>query len=465
MSTTSVVIGSVILCVSSTFVYKWHIGKQRLPLPPSPKGDPILGHLRYMPTEYEEAAYKVWGDELGSSIISVNLLGQVIIVLNSIEDANELLVKRALQYSNRFQIPMLSSPRLTGWGNGTALLSYNDRWRGQRRVTHEVLQKKTLKTIWPSIVKQTRLSMQRMPDATDFEAEIARMVGAVVLQSAYGYEVTEANDRMVEIAKAGMKGFSDASMPADFLVNANGTALPSTLNTMLTELANNESKVDRVEEEDRIKWAIGSLYAGAMDTTTSSILVFMLAMIHNPNVQARAQEEVDAVVGDQRLPEMEDQDNLPYVGWIIKEVLRWRPVVPLGVPHACAEDDMYKGYFIPKDAVVMGNAWAMCYNPEIYADPERFNPDRFMDPTTPDPPAFGFGRRICPGQHFAEASLFLAIATMLSVFDIKPATDKQGHSIIPDTKLTANSLIRFPFPFKCLVKPRSEAKRGLLFQG
>ncbi|CAE6502788.1 unnamed protein product [Rhizoctonia solani] len=436
MATTPLLAASAILCVISTIAYKWRDNGHKLPLPPSPKGDPIIAHLRCMPAEYEEAAYKTWGNELRSSIVSVNLLGQVIVVLNSIEDANELLVKRALKYSNRLQVPMLSSPRLSGWGYGTALLTYGDRWRGQRRVTHEVLQKKTLESIWPAIVKQTRLSLRRFLTTTELEPEIAGMVGAIVLQSTYGYEATAMNDPMIEIAKAGMRGFSDASMPADFLVNvlpwleyvpswfpgaewkrkaliwsksrddlinvpfnwtkqqmAAGIAQPSVLNTILTSLANDESELDRAEEEDRIKWAVGSLYGGAMDTTTSSILVFILAMIQNPDVQAKAQEEIDTVIGDYRLPEMEDQDSLPYVGRIIKEVFRWRPAAPLGVPHACAEDDIYKGYLIPKGAVVMSNTWAMCNDPEVYSDPESFNPDRFIDPSTPDSPAFGFGRR------------------------------------------------------------------------
>ncbi|CEL57076.1 O-methylsterigmatocystin oxidoreductase OS=Aspergillus flavus (strain ATCC 200026 / FGSC A1120 / NRRL 3357 / JCM 12722 / SRRC 167) GN=ordA PE=2 SV=1 [Rhizoctonia solani AG-1 IB] len=460
-----------------------------------------------MPTEYEELAYKTWGDQLGSSMVSVNLLGQVIVVLNTAEDANELLVKRALHYSNRFQIPMMSSPRLSGWGKGSGLLNYGDRWRAQRKVTHEVLQKKALKTIWPVIIKHTRRLMQCMMNLQDPQSEIARMVGAVVLQSAYGYEATKAGDPMVEIARVGMKAFSDASIPADFIVNvfpwleyipswfpgagwkrkamawnkaqedlinvpfewtrqqmANGTAQPSAISSILTEVANVQSDGDRAEEEDRIKWAIGSLYAGAIETTTATILIFILAMVHYPDIQAKIQQEVDTVVGDQRLPEIEDQDNLPYIGRVIKEVSRWRPVAPLGVPHACAKDDIYRGHSIPKGSVIMGNIWAMCSNPETYPNPDKFDPDRFIDPTTPDPPVFGFGRRICPGQDFAEASLFLTVATLLSVYDIRPAKDDRGNDIMPETKLVGHSLVRFPFPFQCSFELRSEAKRRLLFQ-
>ncbi|CCO36612.1 O-methylsterigmatocystin oxidoreductase Short=OMST oxidoreductase [Rhizoctonia solani AG-1 IB] len=482
MASVPIAIGSVIICAVLTFAYKWHNKRQHLPLPPSPKGDPIIGHLRYMPTEYEELAYKTWGDQLGSSMVSVNLLGQVIVVLNTAEDANELLVKRALHYSNRFQIPMMSSPRLSGWGKGSGLLNYGDRWRAQRKVTHEVLQKKALKTIWPVIIKHTRRLMQCMMNLQDPQSEIARMVGAVVLQSAYGYEATKAGDPMVEIARVGMKAFSDASIPADFIVNvfpwleyipswfpgagwkrkamawnkaqedlinvpfewtrqqmANGTAQPSAISSILTEVANVQSDGDRAEEEDRIKWAIGSLYAGAIETTTATILIFILAMVHYPDIQAKIQQEVDTVVGDQRLPEIEDQDNLPYIGRVIKEPsINSNFVATLLINHR------------------MGNIWAMCSNPETYPNPDKFDPDRFIDPTTPDPPVFGFGRRICPGQDFAEASLFLTVATLLSVYDIRPAKDDRGNDIMPETKLVGHSL--------CSFELRSEAKRRLLFQ-
>ncbi|ELU35909.1 cytochrome P450 domain-containing protein [Rhizoctonia solani AG-1 IA] len=101
----------VIVCTVLALTYKWQYRKQNPPLPPSPQGNPIIGHIQHMPTEYKEVAYKAWGDKLGS-IVSVKLLGQPIVVLNTVEDANELLVKQALYYSNCFQIPMLASPRL-----------------------------------------------------------------------------------------------------------------------------------------------------------------------------------------------------------------------------------------------------------------------------------------------------------------------------------------------------------------
>lgn len=71
-------------------------------------------------------------------------------------------------------------------------------------------------------------------------------------------------------------------------------------------------------------------------------------MVCNPEVQKKAQAEIDRVVGPHRLPNFDDRPSLPYAEALYREVMRWRPVVPLSVPHAATEDDAYKGYFIPK---------------------------------------------------------------------------------------------------------------------
>jgi cytochrome P450 len=84
---------------------------------------------------------------------------------------------------------------------------------------------------------------------------------------------------------------------------------------------------------------------------------FFLAMTLNPDVQAKAQVEIDQVVGLDRLPTLADKDRLPYLNAVIKELLRWSPVAPLALPHAANEDGFYDGYFIPKDSILIPNVW------------------------------------------------------------------------------------------------------------
>jgi cytochrome P450 len=134
-------------------------------------------------------------------------------------------------------------------------------------------------------------------------------------------------------------------------------------------------------------------------------------MVAFPEVQRRAQTEIDALVGRGRPPTFADAPHLPYVRAIVKEVLRWRPPVSLVLPHTKTEDDWYEGMFIPKGATCMANIW-QC-NPDraiIDDDADEFRPERHLDvkgeELLPGPKetnqeghvTFGFGRRICVGK-------------------------------------------------------------------
>lgn len=76
-----------------------------------------------------------------------------------------------------------------------------------------------------------------------------------------------------------------------------------------------------------------------------------------PEVQRKAQEEIERVVGPNKLPTFADRERLPYINAIVKEVLRWHPVAPMGIPHTTTQDDVYEGYFIPKGSMVLANIW------------------------------------------------------------------------------------------------------------
>ena len=128
--------------------------------------------------------------------------------------------------------------------------------------------------------------------------------------------------------------------------------------------------------------------------------MFFLAMILNPKAMKKAQEELDRVVGKGELPGFHDKDNLPYIDALVKEVLRWSPPVPLVVPKRAMQDDIYRGYLILEGVIVFENVWAIFRDPNVYPNPEVFNPDRFLkdgkiNPLVLDPEdrAFGTGRR------------------------------------------------------------------------
>jgi cytochrome P450 len=164
-------------------------------------------------------------------------------------------------------------------------------------------------------------------------------------------------------------------------------------------------------------------------------------MIAFPEVQRQAQAEIDAVVGRDRLPTFDDAPRLPYVGAIIKEVLRWRTSVPLGVPHVATEDDWYQGMFIPKGSVCISNLWHCNHDRAAFGeDAGDFRPERHLDEhgqSLPGPVetnqaghvAFGFGRRICVGKEMAADSLFVNTVRILWAAKLERVRDENGEAV------------------------------------
>jgi len=180
--------------------------------------------------------------------------------------------------------------------------------------------------------------------------------------------------------------------------------------------------------------------AGA-DSVPNGMDWWTLAMLAYPETQARAQAELDAVVGRARLPTFADLPLLPYTHAMVKEVLRWKPPSPLGLPHRTTEDDWYEGMFIPKGTICIANVWLMNRDPEIYGENSGdFDPARYLDaggdiapslPYTKDEGhvSYGFGRRQCAGMHLANNSLFINIAVMLWATKIERKKDESGQPV------------------------------------
>ena len=76
-----------------------------------------------------------------------------------------------------------------------------------------------------------------------------------------------------------------------------------------------------------------------------------------PEIQRRAQKEVDSVIGKDRLPTLADRPRLSFVNNVILEVMRWNQAAPLGLPHSPSQDDIFEGYYIPKGCTIFANIW------------------------------------------------------------------------------------------------------------
>jgi len=248
----------------------------------------------------------------------------------------------------------------------------------------------------------------------------------------------------------------------------NDNAAPSLAGEHLQEL---ESLVgsERRRQEEIIKTAMGSMYQAGSETTVSSMYSLFLALVLYPEVQRRAQAELDEVIGRDRLPMFDDRPRIPYVEALCKELLRWQMVAPIGLPHSSSRDDVYKGFFIPKGSIMVANAWAILHDPEMYPDPEEFKPERFLnkDGSIRDDPTlslvFGAGKRICPGRHFVDATIFIVASSVLSVFNVTKAKDENGNEIPVKAAVTLDcAVLVHPVKFECSILPRDGVAGDLI---
>ncbi|OJT10545.1 O-methylsterigmatocystin oxidoreductase [Trametes pubescens] len=471
------------------------------PLPPGPQGWPLIGNLLDMPTTYHWLTFSDWSQRWGD-IVSVTLLGQPMVILNSPKDAMAILEKKSAITSDRASLPVAGG--MIGWSRAMVLAPYGDRLREMRKMFAQVLASRQRFERFHALVEgETQHFLLGLRTRTDsLVRDLHRLAGSSMITITYGYKVRGDDDHLIQIVDKAMADFTEASAPGTYLadifpflchipswvpgaqwrkkvaeqsknfnrmvdipfnwvkaqMNA-GTALPSVASALL-------EGSDGPEKEELIKMASASLYAGGADTTVAAMASFFLAMSCFPEAQRKAQAEIDALIGNSRLPTLKDRDALPYLNALMLEVLRWIPVAPMGFPHQLSEDDFHEGYFLPKGTLVVANIWQFLHDPQTYADPMTFNPDRFVSTESkeaerdPRDFCFGFGRRRCPGIVFAEESMFALFSMVLAVYDISKATEN-GRVVEPLME-GQGTIISHPAPFGFTVKPRSDKAQALL---
>ncbi|KAK5129264.1 hypothetical protein LTR08_003643 [Meristemomyces frigidus] len=478
------------------------------PLPPGPRGLPIVGNVNDLPAP-DVPEYKHWlehKDKYGG-LSSVTVLGQTMIIIHDKAIAMELMEKRANIHSGRPY--MKFGMKMCGWGDVLALLPYNQTHRLYRKYAYQQIGSKA--SIMKYYTTQEaavghflwRLNRDR---GEHLVRHLQTEAADVILEMVYGYAVEpHKRDPLVDTVDEAMEQFSASAVPGKWAVDmlsfleylpewvpgtgfkrtarlwkqtlmsvvddpyvfvtsqmASGKGRPSFVSRSI-EQARTEKALG-AEEEHAIKWSAASLYTGGADTSVTTMDAFFLAMSMFPEVQRKAQAEIDRVVGTSRLPTFSDRKDLPYVNAIVEEAQRWHPIAPMGLPHAAETEDFIDGYRIPKGALLLPVIWWFTRDPAVYHDAETFKPERFSEPYN-EPPAttvtFGFGRRVCPGKALADSSLYLTFAQSLAVFDIRKALDAEGQEIEPEHTF-GNGIIAKPAPFGVRATPRSSAHADLI---
>ncbi|KAI0734033.1 cytochrome P450 monooxygenase [Fomitopsis betulina] len=490
---------------------------------PGPKPLPFIGNVHQLPAVDQHKTFAQWGAQYGD-VVFVKFFQQPVVILNSAQAALDLMEKRGAKYSGR---PRFTFQRdLVEWLYASAWMSCNDVWRQQRKWFQQMLMSKSSVESYQPLQRRevNRLLLDLLQNPANFQYHLKRYAAAVILELGYGRTITSLDDDFIRIVEKGVSealgtgsgpgsglvdffpiresdatftsslpswfpgaGFKKAAASAresiravedipfeqvqrEMASNASGIAKDSFTKDMIEF---GQTKGDLTPETlSSMKGAAGMLYVAGTDTSLTPLIMLILEMTLHPEVLKKAQDEIAIVVGDSRLPDFDDRPQLPFIECVLRELYRYCPSGALGVPHAATEDDVYRGYNIPKGATVIANIWAMMRDTEHYVDPDVFRPERFLeidpgsdfDAWDPKKLVFGFGRRVCPGAHLADNSVWLVISRIIATLDIRKARDETGAEITPNPVLHSGT-VTHPEPFLCDIRPRSEKAKQLILDG
>ncbi|KAJ0723652.1 putative flavonoid 3'-monooxygenase [Helianthus annuus] len=170
-----------------------------------------------------------------------------------------------------------------------------------------------------------------------------------------------------------------------------------------------------------------NLFVAGTDTSSSTVEWAIAELIRHPQLLKQAQEEMDNIVGRERLVTESDLGQLTFLQAIVKETFRLHPSTPLSLPRIASESCEVDGYYIPKGSTLLVNVWAIARDPKMWTDPLEFRPSRFL-PGGEKPNVdvkgndfevipFGAGRRMCAGINLGLRMVKLLVATLVQTFD------------------------------------------------
>ncbi|KAL0095609.1 hypothetical protein J3Q64DRAFT_1712018 [Phycomyces blakesleeanus] len=462
---------------------------------PSPKRNyPIFGHmfsLGKVPAEQIDE----WHKELGP-IIQLQVGSQVWVVVSNPHLAHELFTLRGSVTSARPSHFYFMDIYSRG-GKGVVFVSATKSWKMARATAMGLLSFASVKRLSGVFQKEADIMVDYMLKSTKKDGSVDSLKNLqlvafnVIMSTCFGKRYNSIEDPEV----VSMFAFINQHNIYARIEDDPGSFFPYL--SWILNLSNKKRKMDQFVRANRdklfyelIKEArngtsdcfVKSLYETdakhslndldimimmsdiviAGSETTAVAMSWLIAVTLNyPEIQTKIQAEIDAFTSEYgRLPEFSEAHKLPYLCSTQKESLRYRSITTFGLPHEASEDIDFKGYHIPKGAMLIVSMKTLHMNSDKYKDPEKFIPERFMDKYTTissaangpilerDQYNFGWGRRICPGIHLAEMEMFEVFIRLFSSCDISPALDTNGNPIKVDLEgFRDYGLVDAPLPY------------------
>ncbi|KAI8139124.1 cytochrome P450 [Fennellomyces sp. T-0311] len=464
---------------------------------PMPKEHyPIFGHLLSLGPMVSHTMTK-WHNELGP-IIQLRMGVQRWIVLNDPKMAHEVFVTNGQVASSRPFMSFTYQVYAKG-GRGIVFTEAGKSWRNTRKAVLTIFAPKMVDNFRDVIEKEVDYLVDNLRESSNATTNVDPVKYLqlaslnLILTTCFAKRAESIDDELfttivkyVEDSVVSNSPMNDVSafIPAlkvlDLFTsrkkNAEGQRLldirERVFKTLIKQARESDKKcfiktLDEIKDElelddDDILVTMSDLGIAGTDTTSVSLSWAIVLLVNRPEVQKKIQEELDGfMTKHQREPTFDDRSSLPYLAAVQRECLRVRNITHIGMTHVADKDIECRGYIIPKGSAVMGNMHGMHLNPDVYSEPEKFMPERFLDNQATmmasangklesrDHFQFGWGRRICPGIYLSEIEMFLALIRIFVNSTIEPPLDAQGRPFMPDDTAAVDSgIVVTPAPYQ-----------------
>ncbi|ESO97335.1 hypothetical protein LOTGIDRAFT_64009, partial [Lottia gigantea] len=422
--------------------------------PPGPWGWPFIGHLKYFTGKYYITLFNL--NSKYGYVYQLRLGNQNFIIVSSVESILEALIQSGHAYCGRQDLPAYNMLYKGDRQRGVHTADFNEMYRIKRsfidasldgycsnvetiedKITSEVLEAmdgflETSESLDPFLILETsclnitmklvfgeRLDPQKK--VTNDLLAIFHERSAIKMLNPSDYipllKAFKTNDHLEFIGDITSKQLQNQSK----IINLHkDTYDPSHLRDMVDHLLLFLECGQDLEmlTKDDIEYLLLDLVNYGYEAMSVLVMWLIGYMAANPGIQDKVQNEIDSVVGRDRLPSLRDHPFLPYTTAVILETQRIVTVFPFLIPHVLTENRTLKGYNLPSGSTVLFNIWSLHHDTKYWKNPMKFDPQRFLNEDNsleiPDYyMPYGAGPRQCAGESLAEIELFLFFSTMM----------------------------------------------------
>ncbi|XP_012791248.2 cytochrome P450 2C21-like [Sorex araneus] len=461
-----------LLCLISLFL--WNQNSTKGKLPPGPTPLPIIGNILQIDTNnINKSLNKV--SEVYGPVFTVYFGMKPTVVLHGYDAVKEALIDHGEVFSGRGSFPVIDH-MFRGLG---IVFSNGEMWKQTRRFALTVLRNMGMgkRTIENRIQEEALCLVEALKKTNASPCDPTFLLGcapcnvicSIIFQTRYEY-----SDRkfltLIEYTNENMKILSTSWIQLynafPFLIHY----LPGCHNELFKNIAmQNKFILEKIKEHqesldlsnprdfidyflikmekekhdkaseftlDNLITTIWDIFSAGTETTDTTLRYGLLLLLKYPEVAAKAQKEIERVIGKQRSPCMQDRSNMPYMDALVHEVQRFIDLIPYILPHTVTRNIKFREYFFPKGTEILISLSSVLHDGKEFPNPERFDPGHFLDESGNFKKSdyfmpFATGKRVCVGESLARMELFIFLTSILQHFTLKPLVDPKDIDTTP----------------------------------